>query len=528
MLSLTSNVTAASIGMGAALLLCGCSFAPESREPVTVLHLPAEYAAAPAGSSVSADSSRDEREAERWWSVYNDPVLDALVDTALAANLDLREAVARVEEVRQRYRIARANLYPSLGLAADGTYQDVPSNTGFAGQIGGGEEGGAPPGAPGLSLPDRFQYDTYTAAVGFSYEIDFWGRARNDTKAAISDFLASEGDYQTARLAVISATISTYLEIVELRRRVELTAFSVDLLRERAELTNQRYYRGLVTTFELYTIQSLYRNTEAGLPVLESQLEEARGRLAILLGRYAGTIEELLVGDDGPAIVVDPVPAELTTALLEERPDVWSAWQRMEAARYRIGARKADLYPQIRLDATVGLQSGTFTDLFRVDQYFLNLVGGLVQPIFQGGRLRANLGVAEAQFQAQAAGYVRTVLTAFKEVQTSLVNLEKQTDRFESLRRQATSAAGSVDFQLRSFQRGVGDYLAYLDARQNLTSAEINLANAERSLAEARLAVHRALGGAWVGDDGDLGERLDEEYEMMDRNMFSSEEEAGR
>ena len=236
---------------------------------------------------------RDVREAERWWTVYNDPVLEALVDTALAANLDLREAVARVEEVRQRHRIARANLYPSLGLSADGTYQDAPTNAGFAGAIGGG--GDQPPGSPSL-FPDRFQYDTWTVALGFSYEIDFWGKFRNETKAAISDFLASEGDYQTARLAVISATVSTYAEIVALRRQVDLTTLSVDLLRERAELTNERYYSGLVTTFELYTIQSLYRNTEATLPVLESAYEEAKGRLAILLGRYAGTIDGL-IGD---------------------------------------------------------------------------------------------------------------------------------------------------------------------------------------------------------------------------------------
>ena len=509
--------------MFAAVLAAGCSLAPETREPTTVLHLPAEYAAASPDSAAMADSVRRVREAERWWTVFNDPVLEALVDTALAANLDLREAVARVEEVRQRYRIARADLFPQIGVSADGTYQDAPTNAGFAGEIGGGGQ----PGQPSF-FPDRFQYDTWTAALGFSYEIDFWGKIRNETRAAISDFLASEGDYQTARLGVIAATIATYLEVVELRRQVALTALSVDLLRERSELTRVRYYSGLVTTFELYSIQSLYRNTEASLPVLESALEEARGRLAILLGRYAGTIDDLIAEDEVPAIVLDPVPADLTAALLERRPDVWSAWQRMEAARYRIGARRAQLYPQIRLDATVGLQAGSFGDLFRLDQYFFSFVGGLLQPIFQGGRLRANVGVAEAQFQAAAANYVRTVLTAFKEVQVSLVNLEKQSERYESLRRQTTSAAGSVDYQLRSFQRGVGNYISYLDARQNLASAEINLATAERSLADARLAVHRALGGAWVQDEGDLGRHLEEEYEMMDRRTFPSDEEAGR
>jgi multidrug efflux system outer membrane protein len=495
------------------LALAGCSFAPEPRTPEVVLDLPSEYPAAPEDGS-------EVRRPIRWWTVFGDPVLESLVDTALAANLDLREAVARVEEVRQRYRIARSELFPALGLAADASYQDTPANTGFAGEIGGGgEEGGEPP--TGSLFPDRFKYDTYTAAIGFSYEIDFWGRIRNDTKAAVSDYLASEGDYETARLAVISATISTYLEVVELRRSVELTRQSVDILEERSDRTDERYLRGLVTTFELYTIESLYRNTQAALPVLESALAEAKGRLAILLGRYAGSLDALLDEEVKPDVVIASVPADLTAALLEERPDVWSAWQRMEAARYRIGARKADLYPAIRLDATVGLQAGDIGDLFRVDQYFLNLIGGLTQPLFQGGRLRANLGVAEAQFQAQAANYVRTVLTAYKEVQASLVNLDKQRERYEFLRQQQLSAQGSLEFQRRSFERGVGDYLAYLDASQNLAGTETNLAAAERSLAEARLAVHRALGGAWVDDELEPGERLEREYEIMDEQMFS-------
>jgi NodT family efflux transporter outer membrane factor (OMF) lipoprotein len=513
-----------------ALLLTGCSFAPEPRTPAVVLEVPAEYpAAAGAGAGVGVEGDRRQ---ERWWTVFGDPVLEALVDTALAANLDLREAVARVEEVRQRYRIARADLFPSLGLTADAAYQSSPTNAGFAGAIGGdggGDDGGEPGQPPAGSLfPDRLEYDTYTAALGFSYEVDFWGRARNDTKAAVSDFLASEGDYETARLAVIAATISTYLEVVELTRRVELTRQSVDILEERSERTNERYLRGLVTTFELYSIEGLYRNTQASLPVQESALEEARGRLAILLGRYAGTLEDLLDPGSVPGVVLSPVPPGLTADLLENRPDVWSAWQRMEAARYRIGARRANLYPALRLNASAGLQAGEISDLFRVDQYFLNLVGGLTQPLFQGGRLRANVGVAEAQFQARAAGYVRTVLTAYKEVQASLVNLEKQAERYEFLRQQEASARGSLEFQRRSFERGVGDYLAYLDARQNLAGTETNLAAAERSLAEARLAVHRALGGAWVRDDEQLQQKLEREYEIMDDEMFSATQPADR
>jgi multidrug efflux system outer membrane protein len=509
------------LSVGLATAVVSCSFAPEPRDPAPVRAVPSEYAGS---AEVAAETAS--LDAERWWTVFDDPVLEALVDTALAANLDLREAVARVEEVRQRHRIARADLLPALGVGADVGWSSAPSNTGFAGEIGGGEDDGDPSGPPvGPVFPDRFEYATWSAAANFSYELDFWGRARNDTKAAVSDFLASTEDFRTARIGVIAATISTYLEIVELRRAVDLTRLNVDLLGERAELTDRRYYRGLVSSFELYTIQAQYRNQQAALPLLEAALADAESRLAVLLGRYAGSIADLLGEAPAVAVVPDPVPPDLPAALLEERPDVRAAWLRMEASRYRTGARRAELFPSIRLSATAGFQAGDASDLFRADQWFVNLLGGLTQPLFQGGRLRASAGAAEARYVAAATAYARTVLTAHREVVSSLANLEKQVDRYEFLRAQKASAEGSVRFQVDSFERGVGDYLQYLDARRNLVNVETNLAATERALAEARLAVHRALGGAWVEGD-DVDERLRRDYERLEEDLLG--DTAGR
>ncbi len=179
-------------GLAIPILAAGCSFAPQQAQPLVVADIPEAYESAPDSGSYRP---------QQWWTVFNDPVLDRLVDTALAANLDLREAVARVEEIRQRYRIARAALVPSVSATADATHSTSPANVGIGGEFGG-------------ATIDRFDFTTYSASLGLSYEVDFWGRANNDTKAAVSDFLATESDYRTARLAVIAATISTYLEIV--------------------------------------------------------------------------------------------------------------------------------------------------------------------------------------------------------------------------------------------------------------------------------------------------------------------------
>lgn len=484
------------------IIAAGCSFAPRASPPETVAGMPGSYA---------ADEVAGERDAVRWWRTFDDPALDRLVDTALVANLDLREAFGRLEELRNRYRIARAPLFPAISANADVTRSSTPGNTGIGGSFGADGEAPDSSGFVGFQLADRFEFTTYSASLGFSYELDFWGRLRNESSAAVHEFLASRADLATVQLTVIGATISTYLELVTARAQRRLAAENVDLLRERAELTESRYRRGLIGSFELYTIRQQFRTAESELPGLRTAVEDAEGRLAVLLGRYAGAIAALVPEAADPAVDTAGIAASLPVRLLESRPDVWAAAERVESARLRVGARRAELLPTISLNGSVGLQSSGPEDLFRADQWFLNFVGGIVAPIFQGGRLRANVGVAEAQYEQAAAAYVRTVLTAYYEVRTSLIRYDNERERLASVGAQVADAEASLDLQLQRYRRGVGDYVSYLDARRNLVTARQVLALAERAVGEARLAVHRALGGAWIREEERVTERTDPE-----------------
>jgi NodT family efflux transporter outer membrane factor (OMF) lipoprotein len=330
--------------------------------------------------------------------------------------------------------------------------------------------------------------------------LDFWGRARNDRRAAAADLMASRADLHAARLGVLSETISTYFQIVDLRERVELTRETVDVVGERETLTDIRYDRGLVTSLEMYQVRRDRRTVQASLPQLETQLNDAEGRMAVLVGRFAGRIDGLLGTDLDPTPSLGPIDTGIPADLLLQRPDVRAAAERLEAARFRVGARKAQLLPTLSLSGSVGQQSGGFLGLFNAGQWFTNLLAGVTAPIFQGGRLRNNVKAAEAQYVEFAAAFGRTVLTAVYEVETSLVRYEQERERYAFLTSQLEEAQASADLQARRYAAGVAGYTDYLDALRTLLGVQSTLSAAGTELGLARLAIHRGLGGGWTED----------------------------
>ncbi len=473
----------------------GCSFTPAVEQPPAVAELPPAFEADRQPDAAYPDSALTRL---NWWTAFNDQTLNALVDTALTRNLDLKVAVARVEEIQNQYRIARSPLFPSVQATVDGNRQNIPSNTGAFSSIRGDGDGGD--GAPGgFQFPDRFETVTYSASLGLSYELDFWGKNRNTARAALREFSATRADYQTALLGVISETIATYFEIEDLERQIALSSEIVRLLDDRVQLSEDRYQRGLINSFELYSIRQAYEIEQATLPVLESSLREARGRLGILIGAYPSQAEGMLAGAAAGELPFTPIPAGLPSTLLAERPDVVAAGQRFEAARLRIGAAQAARFPSFSLTASGGTQSADLANLVEVGtQGFSILTGAVVTPIFQGGRLKAEVEVARAQYDQLAATYEKTVLTAFKEVDAALVSLEKQTERYRFLQEAAANAELNTQVQVDRYQLGIGDYLAFVDARINELRTKTALESAMRSLVNARITVHRSLGGAWV------------------------------
>ena len=471
------------------LLVSACSLAPPA---------PLSEAGLDRSQEVAGTGTEGRIQSIEWWKSFADPVLDRLMDTALGRSFDLAQAVARVDQARARARIAAAARFPTAQASLGASRFDAPTNAGLGAQLDELGLGSEVTEAFGVTLPDRLDLTTYTLGANFAYEADFWGRHRNAALAAGAEHLASEADFQAAQIGVLAETVATYLEIVDLRCQRRLATEMAAIFEEQASLAADSYERGLTDVRDVYAAQRSLADAQAELPRMTSRLADAEGRLWILLGGHRGDLEGLLPDALEPAAPSAPVPTGIPADLLAQRPDVSAARQRVEAARFAVGAHRAALLPSLSLSGSIGLQATESGEWFDPDQWFENLSANLLLPVFQGGRLRGNVALAEAQLAEAGAAFGRAVVTAVSEVEAALTGLESSGRRVTLLSTLLEAARAEAALQEQRYLAGVVDYGGYLGARQLLVSAESALAGGKRDLGYARLALHRALGGAWT------------------------------
>ena len=471
-----------------------------------VAQLRAEFAEDRQAESVPSEGEVPETAIGRWhpfewWRAFQDPVLDQVVDAALASNLDLVQAVARVGQARARARVAGASQLPMVQATLGASTFDAPTNAGIGAQLDELGLGAELYDSFGVRLPDRIGLSTYAFGADFAYEADFWGRNRNAALSVGAQRLASEADYRAARIGVISETVATYLEIVDFRGQRAFAGQIADILDEQAALTRERYDAGLADIRELYAVERTAVDAQANLPRIDAGRAEAEARLWVLLGGYSADLDDLLPESLTPITPLQRVPSGIPADLLVQRPDVNAARQRVEAARYALGARRAALLPSLSLSGSIGLESSNSGDWFDPDQWYRNLSANLLAPVFQGGRLRGNVALAEAQLDEVVAAYGRSVVTAVNEVDVALTALRANRHRVSLLTEFADEAAAEAALQERRYRSGVGDYSTVLAASHHLLGAKSTLARGKRDLGLARLALHRALGGGWTDTD---------------------------
>ena len=444
------------------------------------------------------DPGQPDREQVAWWRDFEDAALEALAEAALGSNFDLDEAVARVDQARARARMARAARLPAMQAMVGPSEIRMPTSAGIGAQLDQLGLGSDVFDAFGYALPDRLDLTTYAVGAEFAYEADFWLRDRNAARSVGAESRAAESDWHAARIRVLADTVGTYFELVDLRHQRRLAGEIVELLKEWEWLMETRYDGGLVDARDLYAARRQRGDAEAELPQLDALLANTEARLWVLAGGYREELAAMLPDVLTIRASLASAPPRIPADLLAQRPDVMAARQRVEAARYAVGARRAELLPSLSLSGSIGLQSSDSDDWFDPDQWFRNLSANLLAPVLQRGRLRGNVALAEARLDEAAAAFGRSVLTAVHEVESAVAGLDASRRRLDILVSIEEAAQAEADLRQDRYASGLDDYGMSLAASQLLLNAKSARAAGERELGYARLGLHRAVGGAWT------------------------------
>jgi multidrug efflux system outer membrane protein len=464
-----------------AALLSGCQLAPDHVRP----GLPTAPAYPVNGDSVVIGARAVEI---GWRDFFADPQLQQLVAAALERNRDLAVAVAQIEEARGLYRIQAADQLPTLGSSAEA----IRSRAGADAS-----------GFPGASDPATFTRYSIGVAVS-SFELDFWGRVRNLTEAARSQYLATIEAQRAFRLTLIRDVAAAYFASREAAERITLAEATLDSRREGVRVARRRLDAGVTSALDFRQAESLLTQAETELAGLRLDKARSDNFLAVLVGGpIAGSLPPPLplARQKSGTAVAEGLPSELLVA----RPDILAAEERLRAARANIGAARAAFFPNISLTGSAGFASTSLGSLFGSDGFTWSFGPTISLPIFDWGRRRGDLTVAEARENIAIATYERTVQEAFREVADALAGRRWLADQVAAQMR-ATQAQREIARIARlRYREGVANYLEVLDAERNLFTAEQALIALQRAELDNLVSLYVALGGGAIERSGEHG-----------------------
>jgi multidrug efflux system outer membrane protein len=410
---------------------------------------------------------------EEWAKVFQDQELQGLIRAALQNNYDVRIAAARVLEARAQLGITRADQFPTLSGGGNITSQRDSA----AGPI------------------SAFQLTQGQLNLSASWNLDFWGRYRRATEAQRARLLAQEWAQRAVIASLIANVASGYFHLRELDLELEISKRTLASRSESLKLTTMRTEHGIDTMLDQRQAEQLVYTAGAQVPDLERQIEQEENALSILLGNNPGAIPRGLKLTEQPH--APEVPAELPSELLERRPDVREAEENLVAANAQIGVARAAYFPQISLTGSGGYQSSALSNLFTGPAGIWNFGGSFAQPIFEGGRLKSNVRLAEAQHQEMLLTYQQTIQGAFRDVSDALVAYRKNRE-FRIQEEKLTEAAReAAQLSEQRFNAGATDYLEVLTNETNYFSDELTLAQAQFNELQALVQLYQALGGGW-------------------------------
>ncbi len=466
------------MALAVASTLSACQLAPPHTRPELPTDdiYPGEYVDDPLMGTRAAALPRD--------AFIVDTRLSAMIDAALSRNRNLAVAIAQIEQAGGAFRVQRADRVPTLAVTGDATRSQI---------VAGGAFGGIP-------SSDGGELESRSISIGLSaFELDFWGRVRNATDAALAEFLATSAAARAVQLSLIREVSDAYLGWLEASERISLAEATVASRREELDIAERRLEAGAVSALEVAQVTTLLTQAETQLAALRLQQAQSQNALTLLIG---GPLDATMPPPSplGAQASAEPLAAGLPSELLAARPDIIAAEERLRGARANIGVARAAFFPSIALTAASGYSSTELEGLFSQDGSTWSFGPSLRLPIFDLGRRRATVTVAEAREHEAIAAYERSVQIAFREVADALAGRRYLAEQVDAQQRSTEAQRQLAEIARTRYDAGVVSYLEVLDAERNLFDAEQALLQVRRAETANMIALYVALGGG-IGPD---------------------------
>jgi NodT family efflux transporter outer membrane factor (OMF) lipoprotein len=423
----------------------------------------------------------------QWWKLFNDPVLDSLIETAYAQNLTLRIAGIRILEARAQLGIAIGTLYPQQqGALGAYTRSNLSENLADF--------------PPGLDT----NFSNYSLGFDAAWELDFWGKIRRAVQSGIGNLDATIAAYDNALVTLTAEVARTYVVIRTFEEQLVVARENVKIQERSFQIAHVRFEEELVSELDVTQAVSLLKDTQASIPRLEYRLRQVKNALAILLGMLPGEIQKMLIGPE----IIPAVPAEVAVGipaeLLRRRPDIRRAEHQMAAQSARIGVAKADLFPHFVLFGTIGFSAASAGDLFTSNSFQAFGGPGFTWDLFNYGRIRNRVRVQDALFEQLVVNYQNTVLKAAQEVEDAMVAFLKTQKEAKLLGESVKASKRSVELSMLQYTEGLISYQRVLDTQRFLTLTQEAHTTIKGSIVTNLVSLYKALGGGWetqIGKD---------------------------
>lgn len=457
----------ATVSLSSLLALTSCTVGPDYKEPETKVDA--------AFGNLKKGSYSSDAAVAVWWTKFNDRQLNALIDQALANNQDLRIAAARVEEAKALRTNAKLDFFPTVPAEASYTNEKFSrARSSFTSTS-----------------------EIYDGSFVASYEVDFWGRVRNNYRAAVAEVESAEALRQDTMVLLTAEVANAYLELRGLQNQLTVARRNSDNQRETLKLTESLLQGGRGTELDTARARAQLSNTLAAIPIIENSISKDIHRISVLVGSQPTTLNPQLKTPKPmptlPSIVRIGNPADL----LRRRPDIRSAERLLDAATRKVGVATADLFPRVTFNGSASIQAETLSGLGGAGVGATSFGPRITWPAFDIGRTKALIKVSNARLDGQLATYEKTVLTALEETENSLVEFGLLRIRRNHLRDAATASEQAAKLARDRFQNGVADFLTVLDAERVMLEAQNQQAQSETATATSLVGIYKALGGGW-------------------------------